>query len=470
VINVKLRIRESNERFNEKSDWRTNPNRLNDVEDVFVNDIFVDRRGNKVKVVRVNDRDFTIVNLDTDVVSKIRKDYLIKNFELFDDMDECFSAKTTYTEKISDKDYSQSKKGIAYKVFQFKNGKLYPPMVPNAGGQSTPTGVWLDAEPGEFVEIDGLQKVLQYGQDKEKMKQRIANLDNLSPEERAKEVKKLKNSTLAYRPGWHLGDEPRASQFDRQATWEIIDELPEGAKSSGNASNVTTFAKKATEAHIGEYYYIKDIDKYAHVYADNGEVYFPYNFIWAECEYVMDIDYQEEAHDAGVGERKVTYKLLPDVVETDDGSEYEAIQFKQGSNIFTVTFNNSNDIRIDGYPFDNLERDFNQKDSVQKEVQNYFLRDNMDIIKKIINSGSKRGTESMKIFTHISGDLKHLPTGGYYKYRTNPRPDTVPWVITGAIKVTKLLDDYDVQQILGSNAPERQGGNKTLDELGLKQI
>ena len=76
----------------------------------------------------------------------------------------------------------------------------------------------------------------------------------------------------------------------------------------------------------------------------------------------------------------------------------------------------------------------------------------------------------MKIFTHISGDLKHLPTGGYYKYRTNPRPDTVPWVITGAIKVTKLLDDYDVQQILGSNAPERQGGNKTLDELGLKQI
>ena len=71
---MKLRIRESNKRFNEKSDWRTNPNRLNDVEDVFVNDIFVDRRGNKVKVVRVNDRDFTIVNLDTDVVSKIRKD------------------------------------------------------------------------------------------------------------------------------------------------------------------------------------------------------------------------------------------------------------------------------------------------------------------------------------------------------------------------------------------------------------
>ena len=49
--------------------------------------------------------------------------------------------------------------------------------------------------------------------------------------------------------------------------------------------------------------------------------------------------------------------------------------------------------------------------------------------------------------------------------RTNPRPDTVPWVITGAMKVTKLLDDFDVKQIC-PNAPDRQGGNKTLRELG----
>lgn len=376
---MKLRIRESNERFNEKSDWRTNPNRLNDVEDVFVNDIFVDRRGNKVKVVRVNDRDFTIVNLDTDIVSRIRKDYLIKNFELFDDIDECFSAKTTYTEKISDKDYSESKKGVAYKVFEFKNGKLYPPMVANAGGADTPVNVWLDAEAGEFVELDGLQRVVQKGVKGDKLRQRIANLDNLSPEDRKEEVKKIKGSTLAYRPGWHLGDIPRAAQFDRHASWEILDELPEGETIKGNVSNLDTLAKKSTATNVGKYFYVKDINKYAYIYGGKKtDIFFPYDFVWAECEYVMDIDYQDEA----------------------------------------------------------------------------------------MSYGYRNG----KRFQHSLAGLPRVPEGGAYKYRTNPRPDTVPWVITGAIKVTKLLDDYDVERILGGNAPERQGGNKTLAEMGLKQI
>ena len=69
-------------------------------------------------------------------------------------------------------------------------------------------------------------------------------------------------------------------------------------------------------------------------------------------------------------------------------------------------------------------------------------------------------------YQHSLAGLPKLPKNGYYKYRTNPNPDTVPWVITGAIKVTKILDDYDVEKILGGNAPERQGGNKTLSELG----
>ena len=73
-------------------------------------------------------------------------------------------------------------------------------------------------------------------------------------------------------------------------------------------------------------------------------------------------------------------------------------------------------------------------------------------------------------YQHSLAGLPKIPIDGYYKYRTNPNPDTVPWVITGAIKVTKLLDDCDVQRILGSSAPERQGGNKTLAELGLEQI
>ena len=282
------------------------------------------------------------------------------------------------TEKISEKDYTESKKGIAYKVFQFKDGKLYPPMVANAGNKDTPVGVWLDAEPGEFVEIDGLQRVVQRGAKGDKLRQRIANLDNLSSEERKAEVKKIKSSTLAYRPGWHLGDEPRASQFDREASWEIIDELPEAAVVAGNVTNEDTLAKKGTPGNIGKYFYIKSTGKYAHIFGGKGEVFFPYNFVWAECEYVMDIDYQDEA----------------------------------------------------------------------------------------MSYGYRKG----KKFQHSLAGLPRVPEGGSYKYRTNPRPDTVPWVITGAIKVTKLLDDFDVQKILGNKAPERQGGDKTLSELGLKQI
>jgi len=363
----------------ESGDWRTNPNRLNDVEEVFVNDIFADKRGNKVKVLKVNKDDFTIKNINTGVVSRIRKDYLINRFELTDDFAECFPCKTSYVnEKISDKDYSQSKKGIAYKVFEFKNGKLYPPMVANAGDAATPTGVWLDAEPGEFVELDGLQRVVQRGVKGDKLKQRIANLDTLGPEERKKEVEKIKHSTLAYRPGWHLGDIPRAPQFDRHATWKLLDELPEGVEISGNLSSTDTLAPKATKTNIGKYFYIKNLKKYAYIYADGDAKYFPYNFVWAECEYVADIDYQDEA----------------------------------------------------------------------------------------MSYGYRKGNK----FQHSLAGLPKVPEGGSYKYRTNPRPDTVPWVITGAIRINKLLDDYDVQQILGSNAPERQGGDKTLAEIGLKQI
>lgn len=38
------------------------------------------------------------------------------------------------------------KTGVGYKVFVLKDGKLYPPMVANPGGEATPVGVWLDAD------------------------------------------------------------------------------------------------------------------------------------------------------------------------------------------------------------------------------------------------------------------------------------------------------------------------------------
>lgn len=72
-------------------------------------------------------------------------------------------------------------------------------------------------------------------------------------------------------------------------------------------------------------------------------------------------------------------------------------------------------------------------------------------------------------FQHSLAGLPKLPTDGYYKYRTNPNPDTVPWLITGAMKVNRLLSDAEVNDILAENgiAPKkRQGGDKTLEDLG----
>jgi len=216
-----------------------------------------------------------------------------------------------------DEAYEPMKTGKAYKVFRVKNGKLYPPMVANAGGRDTPIGVWLDAEEGEFA---GLSKTGR------------------------PQVKSTGSGTLSYRPGWHLGDLPRAPQFDR--------------------------TNKET-----------------------GEKEFPSDFVWAECDYAMDVDYQPEADARGYERTKMG----------DDG--------------------------------------------------------------KVVTYKSDK-------YQHSLAGLPKLPAKGYYRYRTNPNPETVPWVITGSIRVNRLLSDDEVNAILKDNgvAPiHRQGGDKTLAELGLSE-
>lgn len=217
----------------------------------------------------------------------------------------------SYMEEAVAPDYSPKQTGTAYKVFRVKNGKLYPPMVANPGGADTPVGVWLTAEEGEFAGVSKTGRP---------------------------QVKSIGSGTLSYRPGWHLGDIPRASQFDR--------------------------TNKET-----------------------GEKEFPKDFVWAECDYVMDVDYQPESDEQG-------YMRMG-----KDGKPYRSDKYQ-----------------------------------------------------------------------HSLAGLPKLPKDGYYKYRTNPRPDTVPWVITGAIRVNKLLSDAEVNSILQSKGIEpihRQGGDKTLAELGL---
>lgn len=202
------------------------------------------------------------------------------------------------------------KTGVAYKVFYAKNGELYPPMVANPGGAGTPVGVWLDADVGQAAPPSktGRAQVQAGGRGTNAAK-----------------------GSLAFRPGWHLGDIPLAKQFARK--------------------------NPATG--------VKDL--------------FPADFVWAECEYAMDVDYQEEAMSYGY---------------TENGK-----------------------------------------------------------------------------FRHSYAGLPKLPTDGYYRYRTNPNPDTVPWIITGAMRVTRILTDAETDAICrdaGVEPMQRQGG--PLDEAGLERL
>lgn len=205
-------------------------------------------------------------------------------------------------------------KGIGYKVFVLKNGKLYPPMVANPNGEETPVGVWLDADAAPIA-----------GQSKTGRNQVKAGGKGTQGG----------SGKLAYRPGWHLGEIPYALQFNR------IDE-------NGN----------------------KEL--------------FPANFVWAEVEYANDVDYQEEAMSYG------------------------------------------------------------------------------------INSNGK--------FQHSLAGLPRIPVNGSYRYRTNPNPETDPWIITGAMKVKRLLTPTEVDNMVklaGKKPQKRQKGfitDKEIEELNNKNL
>ena len=141
------------------------------------------------------------------------------------------------------------KTGIGYKVFyRGKDGKLYPPMVANPNGADTPIGVWLDADaaPVAGESKTGRQQVKAGGKGTQGG-----------------------SGTLAFRPGWHLGEIPYALQFNR-----------------------------------------KD---------ETGErTLFPKDFVWAEVEYAKDVDYQAQAESYGYtenGKYRHSYAGLPRVPE-----------------------------------------------------------------------------------------------------------------------------------------------------------
>lgn len=104
----------------------------------------------------------------------------------------------------------------AYKAFYARDGKLYPPMVANITDEAdkqkvkgatsgtmkslpTPVGVWLDADIGGIMTDESGAPV------RSKDTKRL----------RVKNDKSGGGATLAFRPGWHLGEWPDAKQFNK---------------------------------------------------------------------------------------------------------------------------------------------------------------------------------------------------------------------------------------------------------------
>ena len=139
---------------------------------------------------------------------------------------------------------------VGYKVFIVKDGKLYPPMVANPEGEGTPVGVWLDADVGG-LSYDKSGNVQLNDRGRFKVKAGGKGTQGGGGE-------------LAFRPGWHLGEYPDASQFGRD-----------------NAEHLVTNKK-------GELVPAREL--------------FPYDFVWAKCEVAADNDYQLDAMSFGVNE------------------------------------------------------------------------------------------------------------------------------------------------------------------------
>lgn len=210
------------------------------------------------------------------------------------------------------------KTGIGYKVFvRGRDGKLYPPMVANPGGADTPVGVWLNADEGTRA---GKSKT---GRDKVKAGGKGTNGGG---------------GTLAYRPGWHLGEIPYAMQFN------VGEKVPNPLGIKNKSGEVIKIGR-----------------------------YFPSNFVWAEVEYADDRDYQDEAMAYG---------------RTANGK-----------------------------------------------------------------------------FNHALAGLPRIPVDGSYRYRTNANPATDPWIITGAIKVNRVLSNDEVDEIVAAagRAPQEREPVATID-------
>lgn len=71
-------------------------------------------------------------------------------------------------------------------------------------------------------------------------------------------------------------------------------------------------------------------------------------------------------------------------------------------------------------------------------------------------------------FQHSLAGLPRVPQNGSYRYRTNPNPETDPWIITEAMRVNRLLTPTEVDEMVekaGREPQRRQEGAVTDEEI-----
>ena len=103
------------------------------------------------------------------------------------------------------------------------------------------------------------------------------------------------------------------------------------------------------------------------------------------------------------------------------------------------------------------EKELFPKDFVWAEVE---YADDVDYQEEAMSYGYNANGK----FQHSLAGLPKLPVNGSYKYRTNPNPETDEWVITGAMKVNRILKPSEVDAMVreaGREPQRRQEGAVT---------
>ena len=78
------------------------------------------------------------------------------------------------------------------------------------------------------------------------------------------------------------------------------------------------------------------------------------------------------------------------------------------------------------------------------------------------------GTNKKGIIIPKNAYLTHIPTNGYYTYKTNPNMFG-EWIIAGSIKINRILTDEEVKEICNKHGLEplpRYNGNIDLSVIG----